>query len=110
VAHEEWAEQKKLSSEGLDEIIVKPRVLVEAVEVEAVEVEAVEVEAVEVEAVEVEAVEVEAVEVEAVEVEEVVAKVQNRKRRRREEDILLEGAKEVDGPRPKKRPHRYLYN
>jgi len=43
------------------------------------------------------------------EVEEVLKKVQRRKRRR-EEDILLEGIKDVDGPRAKKRLSRYLYN
>ena len=43
------------------------------------------------------------------EVEEVLKKVQRRKRRR-EEDILLEGVKDVDGLRARKRPSRYLYN
>jgi len=43
------------------------------------------------------------------EVEEVLKKVQRRKRRR-EEDILLEGVKDVDRLKAKKRPSRYLYN
>jgi hypothetical protein len=36
----------------------------------------------------------------------VVVEMQSKKRRR-EEDILLEGVVEVKGPRARKRPHRY---
>jgi hypothetical protein len=32
----------------------------------------------------------------------------SKKRRRREEDLLVEGVASVDGPRPRKRPSRYI--